>query len=238
MKKCLVAIAIPAALLLFAVPLVLANPAPVPVIPSECINSQSAGWNSTPIINVTWYVTNDEDSGFVGYWALDNYRRTLVVWQNSQTPNQFCVFSQYNGTWTTFKGALSPENGVAEPQDGEGKLAGGRVAIITGTLLGHSSSKPLTGFIGYFDFGGKQKDILKGTYGNGQTGDTSPVSWPTFYFALDHDFVYTDLTWAWTYTADDGWDDWRDWGDDGVECGTMWVNAVGGSFGDIVTSTH
>jgi len=33
------------------------------------------------VLNITYKITNDEDSGNVGYWALENYNRHIQVWQ-------------------------------------------------------------------------------------------------------------------------------------------------------------
>jgi len=170
------------------------------------------------------HVINDEDSGFIGYWALDSYQKTMVVWEDSgASPNTFCALVQYSGEWHTFRGALSPENGVGEPNDGGGNLNGGYVATFTATFLAGGSSKPLTGFVGNFNFGGSQADILLGSYNSGQVGAPNKVNWLTFYFTGVSGF--TQPSWAWVYTHGDG-----------AGYGSMWVNALSGSFGDIVVS--
>jgi len=222
--KILIAVVIPTALLLSAmIPLVLADlPPPAPVIPTQCTALFSTGWSTSPVINVRMHVVKDEDSGFVGYWALDDYQKTMIVWEHSSTPKTYCGLVLYRGEWHTFQGALSPQTGAVQPSGGSGDINGGYVATFTGTFLGGGSSKPLTGFIGTFDFGGTKADILKGSYGNGQTGPT-PTSWLGFYFTGVSGF--TQPTWAWTYTHGES-----------AGYGSMWVNAAAGSFGDIITS--
>ena len=80
-----------------------------PVVPTECGGTPST-WSAQPIINVRMSVTNDEDTGFVGYWALDSYQKSIYVWQMPPTgPGAtFCALVQYSGLWQTFAGALSP----------------------------------------------------------------------------------------------------------------------------------
>ena len=61
-------------------------------------------------------MANDEDSGMVGYWALDNYTETVTVWQESS--RELYAFVYYSGTWTAYAGALSPQVGTPEAQGG------------------------------------------------------------------------------------------------------------------------
>ena len=132
----LIAITIAASL---AIPYALATDTqpPVPTIPSQCTTAVAAGWSTTPIIDAAMTVRNYEDPGVVGYWALDNFVESFVIWQNTgTTPNTFCALDQYSGTWTTFAGALSPQNGVSEPRDGSGIMNAANIKIFTGTFLG------------------------------------------------------------------------------------------------------
>lgn len=66
----------------------------------------------------------------------------------------------------------------------------------TGTVNG---GLRLHGFIGTFNFGGSKADILLGTYGNGQTGQTSAYDWLSAYFGTGADSSYSMLYWSWTY---------------------------------------
>jgi hypothetical protein len=204
-------------------------PPPSPVIPSACITLLATGWSTTPIITVTMQVSNDEDSGNVGYWALDNYQKQIAVWENPTiTTPTFCALVTYTGTWKTFAGALSPQNGVPELRGGSGDMNGGYVATFTATLM-PTPTKPVSGFIGAFNLGGTKADILLKTY-SAQTGNTATADWLTFYFTSVTGFAdFTQPIWAWTYTLEtDGRNTKAGYGD-------MWVNANGGSFGDIVT---
>lgn len=145
---------------------------------------------SVLVLNITHKVTNDEDSGNVGYWAVDNYNKHVQVWQAPD--GTFYVVARYTGTWQTFKGALSP--GVGEPQskDASGTFEGGYTATFTA-----SSFTSAFGNIGTKDYGGTKADVLLGTYGNGQTGPTTPFSFTSAYFTGVANFSY--IHWGWTY---------------------------------------
>ena len=202
-----------------------------PVVPTECGGTPST-WSAQPIINVRMFVTNDEDSGNVGYWALDTYQKSIYVWQMPPTGpgTTFCALVQYSGDWQTFAGALSPENGVTQPNDGNGPMSGG---YVSGTFTGiYHPTKPTSGFIGSFDYGGTKADILKGTYSMQNVGGSPHnVDWTTFYFTGGVLTGFAEPTWGWIYTQGNG-----------VGYGNLWANIAPsgypgtGSFGDIVTS--
>jgi len=166
----------------------------------------------TKVLDISYIVTNDEDSGFVGYWALDTYLKTVQVWQDPNVLTNFYVIATYLGLFQTFKGALSPEAGTLEPCNGIGVMQGGYFASFTATGFTLES-----GFVGTYNFGGTKADILLGSYGAGQTGDlTATFSW-TSYFTGYSDFSY--INWGWTYYYGS----------------QTWVNALSGSYGDIIT---
>lgn len=146
------------------------------------------------IINAVMKVTNDEDSGFVGYWALDAYNKHIRVWQ---TPSgYYYAVATYDGQWQTFSEALSPGNGVTEPSNGSGPMIGGYVLTFDGTLL-NPPSVPTHGNIGTYDFGGTKSDVLLGKYANGQVGDSSPTDWVNLYFSgVSNE---NEPVWGWQY---------------------------------------
>lgn len=218
-------------------PLALADRTPpTPVVPSQCTALPgSLVWSSTPIINVVMTIKNDEDSGFVAYWALDNYQKTIIIWEStSTTPPTFCALVQYAGTWSTFKGALSPQLGTTQTSDGSGHLVGGIVAWFTSAdFLASASTKPLKGDIGTFNFGGTKADILKAP--GSQSPNPTYVNYLSFYFGDYATLTYNEPAWAFTYT-------YQFWAhtytqQDGIGYGNLWVNANGGSFGDILTQS-
>ena len=72
---------------------------------------------------------NDEDSGNVGYWALDSYNKQIQVWDMHD--GTFYAAVQYEGKWNTFATALSPGAGVAQTKDAFGTFQGGYEATFT-----------------------------------------------------------------------------------------------------------
>jgi hypothetical protein len=183
--------------------------------------SPPAGY--TEVINVEMTVANDEDSGFIGYWALDDYTKHIQVWEGPKGED-FYVAVMYQGTWQTFAGARSPENGTTEPSDGTGSIKGGYIATMTGPML-TSLAEPTQGTIGSYDYGGTQADILLGSYGNGQVGPPHVVDWQSFYFppSTISTFNYAEggNEWGWSYM--------------GNSTSGPWCNTGFGSSGDIVT---
>lgn len=191
----------------FAFPMVLAaSSAPAPVIPAQCTTPSmggiASGWVASPIVNAKMTVKNDEDAGNAGYWALDHYVKSFIIWENvDSTPNTFCAEVQYKGTWTTFAGALSPAFGVVQPANGHGTMTEAYVALFTGTFLGNYckttrhitcvgnySRAPLIGNIGTFNYGGTQADILL-PY-SAQQGPTTYTSIYNLYFSGHAGFTY------------------------------------------------
>lgn len=247
-KKLMTILAITIAVSL-AVPYTLATnmQAPIPTIPSQCTTAIATGWSTSPIINARMTVHNYEDPGMVGNWALDNFVESFVIWQNTgTTPNTFCALDQYSGTWTTFAGALSPQNGVLEPHSGSGGMNAANVKIFTGTFLGpycrtaitaptrtttttktgHKtcsgtySTEPLTGNIGTYNLGGTRSQIKLGTYAKQKP--FNPTSFLTYYFKTPS--LTSEPVSSWIYTQGNS-----------MGYGNMWVNDLAGSFGDIVT---
>ncbi|MFH0978326.1 MAG: hypothetical protein V1837_03405 [Candidatus Woesearchaeota archaeon] len=144
------------------------------------------------IVDITYKVANDEDSGNVGYWALDSYNKHVQVWQAPDGLNY--VVARYTGKSQTFAGALSPGVGATEGKDATVNFEGGYIASFTGTL---DATKQTHGNIGTFDFGGTKADVLLGSYGAGQTGPSSPYSFLSDYFPGYSGF--SQPNWGWTY---------------------------------------
>lgn len=166
---------------------------------------------STLVMNIVYTVIDDEDSGFSGYWAMDNYTKHVKVWLE---PNgTYYATAQYEGQWTTYTGALSPENGAPEIL-ASGTFHGGYSMYITGTL---STGLKMFGYIGSYNFSGTRSDIILGTYGAGQTGDATPYNWLSAYF--EPGFSYSMPSWGWTYIYES----------------QTWINSISGSSGDIKT---
>lgn len=154
------------------------------------VNASGVPVGSILVLNITHKVTNDEDSGNVGYWALSNYNKHVQVWQAPD--GTFYVIARYEGKWQTFAGALSPGAGVTESTDASGTFEGGYVATFNA-----ASFTSAFGNIGTIDYGGTKADVLLGTYGAGQTGPTTPFSYLSTYFTGASNFAY--VSWGWTY---------------------------------------
>lgn len=158
------------------------------------VNAGGVPSGSTLVLDITHKVTNDEDSGNVGYWALDKYNKHVQVWQAPD--GTFYAVARYAGKWQTFAGALSPGAGTTQSKDASGTFEGGYTATFTAT----SGCTSAFGNIGTFDYGGTKADVLLGTYGAGQTGPTTPFSFLSAYCTDDDGFSdFAFLNWGWTY---------------------------------------
>lgn len=167
--------------------------------------------HGSPTISVTQEVVNDIDSGFHGYWAYDDYRRSIQAWEAGE--GTFDAVVTYNGQFDGVAGQNSPgaEGGDALSGDEDGTLHGGYAATITGSLV-DDPAWPTRGFVGTTDYEG---DVEAGTR-PGAVDWVSDVYFENASFAFDW--------WGWIYR--------------GGRCGT-WVNAVGapdgpGSCGDVI----
>jgi hypothetical protein len=136
--------------------------------PASCVNGASVPTGSIVVMDYTYCVRNDEAYANIGYWALANYARHVRVWRLPD--GTFYWVSQWAGTWTTFKGALSPGAGVVQTAGGSGIF----VAVLDGTFAADSYI-PAFGWLGMHDYMGTKADILLGTPEAGQTGP--PASW-------------------------------------------------------------
>lgn len=165
---------------------------------------------SNLILDIIYKVTNDEDTGLKGYWALLDYNKHIQAWEAPDNAIYFVV--SYLGNWETFDGALSPQNGEPE-NNGSGTFKGGYTGTCMGTFT--PGDNKTNGNIGSFDYGGTQADVEKGTYGNGQGGDTDAYNYIADYFT---NCTFTYLNWGWTY-------DYKN---------QTWNNFQSGNSGDIV----
>jgi hypothetical protein len=156
---------------------------------ASTVNAGGVPEGSVLILNITYKVTNDEDSGNVGYWALDSYNKQLQVWKVPD--GSFYAIGKYEGKWQTFAGAMSPGAGVVLTKDGSGTFKGGYVATFDSATFTSAF-----GNIGTYDFGGSEADILLGTY-SGQVGPTTAFDALGTYFPGYSNFNY--ISWGWTY---------------------------------------
>lgn len=211
-----------------ALPIALAHPTPVaPAVPSQC-----GGSSWTLLVNgAVMNIKNDEDAGPGSwYWALDNYKKSIFIWQSDTTPTDFCTLVQYSGKWHTFAGALTPGNPAnspttVEPHDGGGKESAAYVATFASNGPFNPNNVATTGNLGNFNFGGTKADILLGTAG---TGDTTYTSFIGMYFGNGYvggSFTYQAATYVYTQG-------------NGLGYGNFWVSSPisnNANIGDIIT---
>jgi hypothetical protein len=104
----------------------------------------------TPVISVFEPVRNDVDSRVGGgYWAYDNYVRSISVWETA--PNTYCAIVGYAGIFTTIAG-MSPANKVLIPAGIRGVMYGGYRATFTATGRVSSPGWPAYGFTPVVDY--------------------------------------------------------------------------------------
>lgn len=180
---------------------------------------------SKQIINVKWTVTNDEDSGLAGYWALDHYTRSLTIYV---MPNgTYAAFSNYDGAFVTPQGAVSPGSPsggpyTTETESGFGRMAGCKFATFSASSM--NSGTQLQGNLGVKNYGGTTADVLLGRYGNGQTGGTTTFDYTAYYFTgLSN---YAEPIWGFTYKLSNLFNS---------APAKVWINAYTGNSGDIQT---
>ena len=164
---------------------VLAMAAPAMAAPAvttnfgQQLNASQCNTGGSPIVNVTFKVINDLDSGTAGNnWATDNYNKSVKVWQ--QSDGTFCAVVKYQGQFTTIAGP-SPQNATTGGTVGAG-------------VKGAFEGGYLANFNGTFD------PTLK-TNGNLGTKDYSSgiFDWVSAYFSGNTSF--DQPYWAWNYHA-------------------------------------
>jgi hypothetical protein len=151
------------------------------------------------VINVRLDVVNDADSGITRYWAYDDYRKIIRVWQTG--PDTFCVVVRYKGTFRSTPGQ-SPGSKDLIAADITGSMIGGYRATITGTLKS-SPTHRRHGYLGEFNYGWS---------GDPDTSAPNPFKWVDEYFNPGYTFEY--FWWGWVYRAKNG---------------SVWVNSAGNS---------
>jgi hypothetical protein len=163
----------------------------------------SACGGGSLVVNVTYKVVNDADSGFYGTpWAFDAYNRQVQIWQTG--PNAFCATVNYDGQFVTVPGGGSPGSGVILTSAVKGTFNGGyRTSQFTGTLVANPSW-PTRGNLGTVDYGCNTDPSCPGI-----------VIWKDVFFTnVAGDSL---VWWGWEYKYKN----------------QRWVNSSDGSTGDI-----
>jgi hypothetical protein len=104
--------------------------------------------HATRLVNVTFTLVNDYDSGFAGNaWANDTIHRQLRIWLSRDT-GKFCAQVRDRGTFVTFAGT-SPSGHSTVTAWIPGAMNGGYVTThFTGT---YAPTMPASGDLGTFD---------------------------------------------------------------------------------------
>lgn len=148
---------------------------PTSYAPGDC--------GGTQIINVTYKLYNDVDSGFHGNWATDSLNRNLKVFDLGN--GSYCATINDTGSFVT-TGPNSPQNGVPLSAGINGVIYGGYVTNVFSATLNSSPAYATHGNLGSFDATAAHPSFL--SYFN----DPGSINW-------------TQPTWGWTYhTARNG----------------------------------
>jgi hypothetical protein len=127
---------------------------------------------SSLIMNVSENYVNWEDAANVGYWALNEAREKVKVWQMAD--DSYYLVAWYRGTWTTYAGVPSPNcDSLGQPveqADGTGPWSGWVAYSFKAAAF-----TPMFGYLGTFDDGGTAADVRLGYYdvqqGSSHTAD-------------------------------------------------------------------
>ncbi len=166
------------------------------ICPSQSLLDEPHLKGATKILDVTYIVKNDEDSGVGGYWALDHFNEHLKVWKLAD--GSFYALKKYDGIFAVPTGGLSPNATSIQTESAFGDIDGGYVATFTGIFA--PGTNPTSGNIGMFNYDGTMSDILLKTYGNGQTGAPNPYDWEGTYFSGGS--TLDESHWGWSYKLD------------------------------------
>ncbi len=167
---------------LVAAALTLAGTASAGAGPGQC------GAAGAPLVNVTYRLLHDADSGYGGNaWAMDTIFRHLRIWQ---VDGGYCAVAQDVGAFTTLAGT-SPSGASTVSAGIRGILDGGyRTTVFQGTFA--PGSYDTHGYLGAFDLGCDASFVCPGAAPN-------PAAYFTTTSGLGLDW------WGWTYrTARNG----------------------------------
>ena len=95
---------------------------------------------------------NDEDSSAYGYWAIDNFTRTIHLWQTGLM--SFAINVSDAGHSYIPAGGLSPGNKVTEPYNGNAVMMGEQNLTLNGTYSPTLTVSTTNALIGKVNFGG------------------------------------------------------------------------------------
>lgn len=151
------------------------------------------------MVNAVAKIMNDEDSGYQGYWAIDNFTLNVKIWME---PNETFFFALlYRGTATTYAGVPAPGVNGTENGTGIAHFSGYIAGWFTGKL---STSEATHGFLGTFNYGGTPSFL--GPYSSASVPPNA-VDWLAVY---SPGYSLSSETFSFTYFYD----------------GQVWVDAI------------
>ena len=143
------------------------------------LNASQGDTSGKPIVNITYKVVNDYDSGTAGNnWAVDNYTKKVQVW--AQADGTYYAIVKYQGQFVTIAGA-SPQaatTGGTVVSGIKGTFEGGYQASFDGTF---APTLPTNGNLGTIDYA------------------TTSFDWVGAYFTGNN--AFDQPYWAWNYHA-------------------------------------
>jgi hypothetical protein len=166
-------------------------------------NKRVACGGKKPVVNVTYRLYNNYDSGISGNaWANDTVKRHLKVFKLGG--GSYCAVAHDTGSFVTFAGA-SPGGTGTVPAGIKGVLNGGyTTTVFGGTLASHPAYKK-HGNLGSFNLQCSDANTCPGAY----------PSYSSYFSSTSGDAL---AKWGWAYhTAKNG----------------NWKNASTGNAGDI-----
>ncbi|MGI0135360.1 MAG: hypothetical protein ACREBW_10440 [Candidatus Micrarchaeaceae archaeon] len=148
---------------------------PTSYMPGDCGGKQ--------VVNVTYKLYNDTDSGFFGNWATDSLNRNLKVFDTGN--GTYCATVNDTGSFVT-TGPNSPQHGSPLSAGINGVINGGYVTNDFAATLSATPDYSTHGNLGSFD---------------------ATLAHPSFlsYFDNSGSINWKQPTWGWTYhTAQNG----------------------------------
>lgn len=191
------------------------------------------------VIDAIEKVANDADSGQTNYWALDQYTRTIKVWNVGS--DSWCAVVTYKGTFQAVAGQQSPGTSLNPPSGGilsgyeTGPMNGAIEDLITGPLdISNPSMWPVIGKVN----GGNPVDynctgFTPGTYNISCPGGAD-LDWVAAYFDQSaQNYSFNTTAYSFKYVGHNGPGSAHPGASDGV-----WIDANTGDSGDILDTSN
>jgi hypothetical protein len=137
------------------------------------------------VVNVTFQLFNDPDSGFFGDWAVDSLNRQLKVFDLGD--GTFCATVNDSGSFVT-TGPNSPQLGAPLSAGITGVINGGYVTNVFGGTLDSLPAYATRGNLGSFDATGPRPSFLSYFSSNTWDGGLPVWGW-TYHTAQNGNWV-------------------------------------------------